>query len=392
MKIEIYPKSTSNPAGFGTIKPDAYGAKAAIAIIFVHGNAGVGDGSQSGVQMVLDSQVPSNLKEAVDKYNIVVLFPQYSNSTDISCLDKMVQEARALSGVDISRVYFMCFSRGGELVTRFMAASASRASLIAGCINIGGLNVIDTAAEAQYIVSEKVPMVFFHSSSDPASSVNNTKTAVATINASGPVIPAKAVYYNSNQHDIANEVCDIDVFPFRGTETVNNIYEWMQLNSNDKPIGVPETGGAILPLPIVEDFTTSVAKIKLDGSKSRNINRDKSRWEKVSVPSGVNMWDVNTCNWRDCELTLPAEGKYIFRFIAVDDKGQSAFKDITVTYTKGGTVPPPDPVKKTVKAINLIGYWLIFTDDTKAQATSVITDVATGKTTYKISDTEEYTL
>lgn len=391
MNITINPISSSNTVGYGILKPNTYGTKPAAAVIFVHGNAGVGDGSKSGVQMVLDSQVPSNLKDAVDKYNIVVLFPQYSNSTDIGYLDKMIQEARALPGVDISRVYFMCFSRGGELVTRFMSASASRASLVAGCVNIGALNVIDKPEEAQYIVSEKVPMVFFHASNDPSASVNNTKTAVATINAAGPTIPAKAVYYNSNQHDIANEVCSIEIFPFRGTETVNNIYEWMLLNSNDKPIGVPETGGTVLPVPIVEDFTTAVAKITLDGSRSRNINRDKCRWEKVSVPAGVNIWNVNTCNWRDCELTLPAEGKYVFRFIAVDDKGQSAFKDITVTYSKGGTIPT-EPVKKTVKSINHIGYWLTFTDGTKAQAVSVVQDLETGKTTYKISDTEEYTI
>lgn len=390
MKIEINSQLASNPYGWGIIKPDSYGNKPAMAVIWCHGAAGRGDGSEAGIKMVLDTQVPPKLKEAVDRFNIVVLFPQYSTATDLGCLDKMIQEARALSGVDISRIYLMCFSMGGELVTRWLSASASRASLVAGSINIGGLNVIDTTTEAQYIVSEKVPMVFFHSTSDPSSSVKNTQTAVDTINAAGPVIPAKAVYYNSNLHDITNQVCDADVFPFRGTETVNNIYEWMLLNSNDKPIGVPETGGPVVPIPVVDSFTTTEAKIKLDGSKSRNVNRDKCRWEKVSVAQGVSIWDVNTCNWINCDLTLPKEGVYIFRFVAVDDKGQSATKDITVTYSKSST--PTQSVPKVLKSINLIGYWLLFTDGSRVQAVEVIQDLSTGKTTYKVSDSEQYTV
>lgn len=390
MKIEKYPKSSTNNYGYGIIKPTGtYISSPAIAVIWLHGAAGRGDGSSVGLDNVFNDQIPRTLKDAVDKYNIAVFFPQYSTPTDLGCLDKMIQEARALSIVDISRIYLMCFSMGGELVTRWMSASASRAALVAGCVNIGGLNVIDQASEAQYIVSEKVPMVFFHSTNDPASSVNNTKTAVATINSAGPLIPAKAVYYNSNQHDIVNEVCSIDVFPFRGTETVNNLYEWFALNSNDKPIGIPETGGAVMPIPIVEGFTTNIATIKLDGSRSRNISADKSRWEKVSVPAGVNIWNVNTCNWRDCTLTLPAEGEYVFRFVAVDDKGQSAFKDITVIYSKE-TIPPVDPPKKTLISINQIGFVLYFSDGTNAQAISAITDIATGKTTYKVSDKEQY--
>lgn len=376
--------------GYGQLKPDAYGSKPCMAVIFVHGAAGKGDGSLAGVKMVLDTQVPSNLKTAVDKYNIVVLFPQYSNAADLGCLDKMIQEARALPGVDISRIYTVCFSMGGEVVTRWVSASQSRAALLAGCINIGGLNVIDTVAEAQYIVSEKLPMVFFHSSNDPSSSVNNTKTAVATINSAGPVIPAKAVYYNSNLHDIVNDVCSIDVFPFRGTETVSNIYEWMLLNSNDKPQGVPETGGPVVPVAIAEGFTTTTDKIKLIGNKSRNCVASKCKWEVVSVPEGLNKYAVNACGYIDCDgVSLPKEGSYVFRLIVADAAGQTNSKDITVVYSKG-TIPPVDPPKKTLVSINQVGFVLYFSDGTSAQAISAITDVATGKTTYKVSDKEQY--
>jgi hypothetical protein len=387
MIIEKHLKTPSTPCDFVIIKPDDFSASQVYPLmVFIHGNGDRGTGIDNYA-----NAIPTNLKKAVDKFKFIVIAPQYNDPGSNTIIDFALSYASANLMIDLNRVYLSSFSLGGGETTRYVTTSLQNADKFAAVVNVGGLNKLITDG-IKYIVQSKLPMMFFHSKNDPAASVSNTISAVAAINNLSPVIPAKSILYESNLHDVTNIVFDPENYPWVGNEIPDTVWDYLLSVTKDTPMVVPVAPGPVIPVAIAEDFTTTEPSIILIGSKSRNYTR--GFWSVVSVPEGVNKYSVNLCGFVDCDKTsitpLPREGKYVFRLTVMDAKGQTSTKDITVTYSKGTT--EPEPVKKIVKSINLIGYWLTFSDDTKAQAISVIQNLETGKTTYKISDKEEYIL
>lgn len=384
MITEILPKTSTNEFGFLILKPEGYSASTAYPLgIFIHGNGNRGNGSLASLQQFA-TQIPSELKASIDKYKMVLVCPQYDNP-DTSCIDHVLSYASANLMYDVNRVILTAFSLGGRVITDWVTKSQQNADKISLLVNVAGLNGLNVTG-IKYIHQSNLPTLFFHATNDDQANVSNTNNAVAAINTNNPGIKAVAILYSEGKHYIENMAYSSSKYAFVGNVIPNTLWDYALMFTKSNPTALPVSDGPVKPIAISADFITESPSIKLIGNLSRNCN--KGIWSVVAVPDGINRYSVNACAWIDCDLTLPGEGKYIFKLTVMDTKGQTDTKDITVTYSKG-TIPE-EPVKKTVKAINHIGFTLYFTDGTTAQAVSAITDLSTGKTTYKVSDKEEY--
>ena len=367
--VEKYPKSSTNPYGYVILKPSDYSPTKSYPVWpFVHGAGGRGDGSSSALDALVSTQIPSNLKAAAEKYKFIIVAPQYADAGNNAVIDNAITKALAVPGADASRLVGGCFSMGGGEMTRYVTSSQANADKFALLVVVAGLNGLQSAG-IKYIVQSKLPVIYFHANNDPSASVNNSKNGMAAINALNPEIPAKGVFYTDGGHDITNRVFDADKFPWTGNEIPNNLYEYALSLTNETPATVPVLPGAVVPVALADDITTTTAVITLNGSKSRNYIDSKSKWSCVGVPAGVNIWNVNACNWIACpNITLPAEGVYKFRLTVADAAGQTATKDITVTYSKSGTPPtdsdPPLPPAKVIVGRFFYGGWelVIYSD------------------------------
>lgn len=351
--VEKFPKSSTNPFGYVILKPSDYSPTKSYPVWpFVHGAGGRGDGSSSALDALVSTQIPSNLKAAAEKYKFIIVAPQYADAGNNAVIDNAITKALALPGADATRLVGGCFSMGGGEMTRYVTSSQANADKFALLIVVAGLNGLQSAG-LKYIVQSKLPVIYFHANDDKSASPSYSKNGLAAINALNPEIPAKGVFYTDGGHDITNRVYDADRFPWTGNEIPNNLYEYALNLTNDEPKAVPVLPGAVVPVAIAEDVTTTSNLVDLIGSKSRNAIPDKSKWACVGVPAGVNIWNVNACGYINCyKVNLPVEGKYTFRLTVADAAGQTATKDISVTYSKSGTPPvDPDPPVPPVKVI-----------------------------------------
>ncbi|MGN6418286.1 MAG: hypothetical protein ACTHMC_12390, partial [Pseudobacter sp.] len=353
--VEKFPKSTTNPFGYVILKPSDYSATKSYPVWpFVHGAGGRGDGSSSALDALVSTQIPSNLKAAAEKYKFIIVAPQYADAGNNAVIDNAITKALAIPGADPSRLVGGCFSMGGGEMTRYVTSSQANADKFSLLVVVAGLNGLQSAG-IKYIVQSKLPVVYFHANDDPSASVNYSKNGLAAINVLNPEIPAKGVFYTTGGHDITNRVYDADKFPWTGNEIPNNLYEYALSLTNETPAAVPVLPGPVVPVAVASDFSTTTGKIALIGSQSRNYVASKSKWECVGAPTGVNRWNINACSYIDCGLgqvtQLPAEGKYIFRLTVADAAGQTATKDITVTYSTGSTSTEPDPPVPPAKVI-----------------------------------------
>lgn len=357
--VEKYPKASGNTYGYDILKPDSYTSTGSYTpVLFMHGAAGQGDGSSAGLDNVL-SQIPSNLREAINKYNLIVVAPQYSGAGNNAIMDHAISRVLAIPGVQSKKLIGTCFSMGGGEITRYISSSQENADKFSLIMVVAGLNGLQSAG-IKYIVQSNLPVIYFHANNDPSASISHSKNGMAAINTLSPAIPAKGVFYADGGHDITNRVFSVSQFPWTGNEIPDNVYQYALTLTNDSPAAVPTTAGPVLPVAIADDITTTTSTIQLIGSKSRNAVADKSKWSCVSVPSGVSIWNVNACSYINCaNVQLPAEGVYKFRLTVTDAAGQSAYKDISVTYSKSGTPtepPPTTPTKTVIAKLEIIIY------------------------------------
>jgi hypothetical protein len=360
--VEKFPKSSTNAYGYVILKPTSYTTTGSYPVcLYVHGAGGRGDGSSSALDALVSTQIPSNVKAAAEKFKFIIVAPQYPDAGNNAVIDHAKAKGLAIPGANSSKLFNACFSMGGGEVTRYATASQANADAFSALIIVAGLNGLQSAG-IKYITQSRLPVLYFHANNDPAASVNNSKNGMAAINALNPEIPAKGIFYADGGHDITNRVFDTDKFPWTGNEIPNNLYEYVLSLTNEAPAVVPVLPGAVVPVAIADDITTATGSIALIGNKSRNCVASKSKWECISAPSGVNRWNINACSYIDCGIgqvtPLPAEGKYVFRLTVADATGQTATKDITVTYSKTGTTPtdPPPPAKTIVAKLEIILY------------------------------------
>lgn len=373
MIIEKHPKSTTNTYGFVVIKPQDYSASVVYPLfVFVHGNGDRGTGIDNYA-----NAIPSELKAAADKFKFLVIAVQYDAPDTNAHIDHALNYASANLMIDLKKIGLGGFSLGGGEITRYVTTSLQNADKFAYVVIVGGLNRLITAG-IKNIVDSKLPLLFFHSKNDPSANVKNTNDAVAAINTANPVIPAKAILYESNLHDVTNKVFSATQYPWVGNEIPDTLWDYVLTLTKDNPVIVPTTGGVIKPIAIADNITTTQAAVKLIGNRSRNYATAK--WEVVSVPEGLNKYAVNLGAWIDYDVVLPREGVYVFRLVVIDKVGTADSVDITITYSKDGVVTPPIKVLDYIDTINHIVY---FKDGSSWIAVTGKYDPITKLTTYK---------
>ncbi|MDX1936975.1 MAG: T9SS type A sorting domain-containing protein [Flavihumibacter sp.] len=298
---------SGNTIGFYEFKPADFGTKPASykhpVIISLHGVAERGDGTTGpGGQLirVLDAGIPLKLNQGAtmqftwegNQESFIVLAPQMSTTYSIwqeFYVDAMIAYAATINNsgnlkADMNRIFLTGFSLGGGGCWKYATSSAIAAQKIAGIVPAAPSG---DGTDFCVIAANKVATWAFHSMDDPTIPVSLTQTAVNSINACTPQVPARATYYTDGSHAIWNS----RVYDTSNFWHYPNIYQWMlKVSRSLNPATNLPPVADIVGAPPNYTLTVPVKEIYLDGSASYDpddiiVNYE---WEKVSGPAGFN--------------------------------------------------------------------------------------------------------
>lgn len=219
----------SNCAGFYLGLPGSYdtGTRKHPLILSLHGYEALGDtkGLSEAVAFSIGSLLqngtfPKNVVSDGKNYSFIVVTPKFKtwpSDTDVKAvLDHIIASYR----VDISRIYVSGYSMGGAASFSFGAAYPSVAAAIVPFSAARAVNNGQAAA----IANGKLAVWAFHNEDDPEAGapVQNTKTAIAEINALKPDPLAKMTIGATGGHDSWTKGSSPTY-----KEDGMNIYEWM---------------------------------------------------------------------------------------------------------------------------------------------------------------------
>lgn len=298
---------SGNTIGFYEFKPADFATKPASykhpVIISLHGVAERGDGTTGpGGQLirVLDAGIPLKLNQGAtmqftwegNQESFIVLAPQMSTTYSIwqeFYIDAMIAYAATINNsgnlkADMNRIFLTGFSLGGGGCWKYATSSATAAQKIAGIVPAAPSG---DGTDFCVIAANKVATWAFHSMDDPTIPVSLTQTAVNSINACTPQVPARATYYTDGSHAIWNS----RVYDTSNFWHYPNIYQWMlKVSRSLNPASNLPPVADIVGAPPNYTLTVPVKEIYLDGSASYDpddiiVNYE---WEKVSGPAGFN--------------------------------------------------------------------------------------------------------
>lgn len=344
-------RSPTNPFGFVLRR----GGEGRPGIIWLHGNGGMGDGSDGNLQNILtDGNIPEELLQAVEQKDLWLFAPQASNGWSGAEINTMFAYIATNNlTVDLTKMNGGGFSSGAGELIRWLSKSLENAKKIACAVIVAPTGV----TPSKFIADAKVACWFHVNSGDTTCPPVNTNNAVNAINNFNPPVKAIKTEYNANDHGGQKEAFGLTRPSAPGGKGVTapeiTVYEWFEMNKQGSPVAVPQITGLVANAG--QDRTVTKAQIELDGTGSSNYIKEKSGWELVGFPDGVNKWGVITAGggWITAQATLPKAGNYTFRLKVTDSTGQTKTDDIIVAYSPDGTPPPPPPAVKEMSTITI---------------------------------------
>lgn len=109
-----YPKSATQSLGYVIITPDGYDTTKKYPVVIVgHGAGEVGDGSDAGLQKVIDWSGWLELHNAVDLFQIVVIHIQTSSRYQFGEIQNGILVAKGLPTTDPNYIHYYGVSLGG---------------------------------------------------------------------------------------------------------------------------------------------------------------------------------------------------------------------------------------------------------------------------------------
>lgn len=402
MKDLYFPRlsNAADQSGFLVLLPDSYDrSKTYIWWLSVHGITERNDGSEAvlrnllygsfkdGVRVPEWAFVNDDMKKAVDLYNIIIVVPNYYATEFFEPAKALYIYNFMLANFSVTgRFVYDGFSYGGgstvksastlEVVKKMIVAMP--AAPTANVVN--WKNMVDAGVPIHFFVNDKDP--------NPPTNLSVTQKMVNDINLLNPAIKAKYTAFRSDYHGGFNEMKSLK--PPISTSTVagsvNNIsentWQWAIDVFNNGP-RIMKTGTIVTP-PIEPPTTTLIANagadfetvtptFKLKGSTGSTgyLVGQNAEWSVEGWPDGVNKYKpiLDGAGYIDVTGKFETPGKYVFKLVVNDGKGNVSKPDtVTVTYNPSG-VPIPTP--RVPKTFDFSTKQLNFADGTKEPVTSI---------------------
>lgn len=305
-----------------------------------------------GVDYNKDGKVDSvyvtpGMREAVDKYGLVIVVPTYESNTFFDAGKTHLLYTSVIQSFSLTPKYWYDgFSYGGgaalDAITNALTApNIALCTPSAPTRSLGNISLI-----GQY----NIPVHIFVNDEDTNGPTNLgvTKGIISDINKTNPAIPAQFTAFDKVGHGGHEEATAITPPKAPGGQGITDASESLYQLFFDIMVNGPRKikTGTAAPTPIPEPLPTpiikAVAEYKIDGYKIQLIG-DKSigfksgmdgRWEILSAPAGVTKTQVfpGGSTYINADGILPQPGTYKFQFYL---KGVEKPIDVSVDYGTG---------------------------------------------------------
>lgn len=385
MQVQYYPKRKNSwdttllrPTGFVVAMPNNNVPKPWKLMIAIHG---VGERSAGTIENLenlwlgfdygdgkrVHAFVLPDMKEAVDKYGIVLMIPTYDGNEffEPAKVNELYDWARANTQIH-DKMLLTGFSLGGGAVFKYISSSLSNAQRVAYAIPCAAVNSL---GDATLPGKAQIAVHAFSNDKDPTVNVSNTNTQIDKINASNPSLRAVRTIFRRDGHGSNERAWSLEPPTAPGgqgfTDAGENIYDvFSDIIKTGKPRQMRKAGEIIVIPPTTiappdippttkppvstiladagEDQTVNLPTAFLDGTKS--IGYKSAKWIVKQVPEGVSIWDpiVVSGGWITTKLNLPKEGTYVFTLRVFSENGYQGLiseDDVVVNYTTTGAPP-----------------------------------------------------
>lgn len=268
---------------FGTVDiiPDTIPSNPALGIMLV-GMGGVGNGSSSALDILVNSEIPKGVKDSADKYGIIWICPQTGAVYNQGEIDFAIAMGLKRYGIDPKRIYLSGFSLGGGATFGYAMQSLANAKRLAA---IAPMATTWPVGDVKNIADAGLPVWAAHNINDTNGGTKYAATVntIAAINALNPAVKAAYTGMNRTGHGSWSEFTDVNTIPIpAGSEGfINppyNLYQWFLMNSLGNPVaaGGPLINPQPAPLPAKTEkgriFVDSLGKFVVvysDGSTSQ---------------------------------------------------------------------------------------------------------------------------
>jgi len=397
MTYQIYPKDAAKAINFGLIVISSSKITSnAPLMVFLPGIGGKGKGTLTELQNVYNNEVPSQLKEGIEKYGFICVVVQSDSSYSLGEAKFARQYALDHMTVDPGRKYLTGLSWGGGGTAGEPLVSLEDAKLFDAIAPIA-MTWQDMGAnqfKAKYITDAELPVWAFHNLRDNNAGTPPAATVayIDAINALNPRVKAtKTMFWQPfDNHGGWGEAYNADKIPIdpQSQGLINpacNLYEWMLMNNNSTRLAVPSlTTQPVPPMPsalnavfnITDKQTITISSFELDASASTGVKAD---WDGYlwGVTPGTGPWSFTlqggAYGGPKKTITGLKNGTYNITLTVKDKAGNIAQKAITIIVALDGT----QPIVK--KPVSFAAGKLTFDDGTSEAATAVFTTAA-GKT------------
>lgn len=396
---KFYPKDAAKGYSFGFIEMRSSKAEAnAPYITFLPGIGGKGNGTLAELQSVYNNEIPSQLKDGIEKYGFIAICVQSNSSYSLGEPRFALQWALANLPIDKTRKYLTGLSWGGGGSAGFPLISPEDAKLYDAIAPIAMTwqDMGQNQVKAKYITDANLAVWAFHNLRDNNGGTPPAATVayVDAINALKPKTPAtKTMFWQPfDNHGGWGEAYNADKIPIDPksegmTTPACNLYEWMLMNNSTTRVAVPSSG--VQPVPptptalsadfnITDKQVIKTSTLDLDGSASTGVKTD---WDGYlwGVTPGTGPWSfiVQGGAYGGPKKTITGlkNGTYNIALTVRDKAGNTATKSITVTVALDGSTVP-----RSLTSLNLAGKTVAFSDNT----TETLTAVTTNKGTYNL--------
>ncbi len=332
-------------------------------LLFFHGKAERGNGSQTDLQLVLtygppkvinDGAFPKSITVDGQSYSFIVISPQLQNTAIETAQDYniLLNYIRHHYRIDDSRIYLTGLSLGAGRILYSASSSMSNANAVAGLV-AASTDWSDDTLAATNIAASNLPVWLATNTQDPTIPYtytlwwNNFLKAYSPPMNPQPLLDTFGVY----GHDSWTQLFDPNFRP-RGV----NVYEWLLQYTR----GADTVKTNVYPYISVPDTVTlPVGSITLDGSASSTDSGAliiSYKWKVVSGPPG---YVLSNSTSPVATLTKLSKGTYAIQLTASNNKGISATSNSLVVTVQGprplSVVQAPPSIQLPVDSVTLDG-------------------------------------
>ncbi|MBL7698251.1 MAG: hypothetical protein JNK79_08840 [Chitinophagaceae bacterium] len=366
----------SNVSGYYETLPARYSltTKKYPLIIFLHGIGELGTGlgrlNCCGLQYHINKkEFPAKFLVGGVYYSFIVITPQFRVRPSAAHIQSVIDYAKSKYRIDATRVYVGGLSMGGGSTWDWSAVYGQNAAAI-GPICAG---TKPTTTLANNVATKNVAIWSMNSSTDAVVPIQWGKDWIAWIDAKNPTMAPQTkltiwsgISHNGTWGKAFNPVTKVDGY---------NLYEWMLLHKRSgattstqtpttpppttptapttptTPKPTPPTSGNLAPKAVAGADQT----IPLSWNYFPLINATPStdpdgwiasfKWTKISGPAQYTIVNPNAGKTKVNGLVA---GTYVFRVTVTDDKGATAYDDVSITMTGIGVSNPTSPTNPPV--------------------------------------------